>query len=132
MTIPLIFVLLLAIMKHNNLGKNTFVSKIGANAVGIYVSHVFVMEVIRIIMTRVDLAHVQDTLIWKVTFTPAVFILAYILYGQKSKQKQILGLYLNAKFSQTSRKSPENIHNYLGRKQNGKNTPESFPIPFYA
>ncbi|OZU88386.1 hypothetical protein CIL03_12115 [Virgibacillus indicus] len=80
-TIPLIIILFMTIIKHNKLGKNTMISKIGANAVGIYVAHVFVMKFIGIMMTRFDLAYIEETIGWKLLFTPVVFILAYLMYA---------------------------------------------------
>ncbi|WP_010648287.1 acyltransferase [Oceanobacillus massiliensis] len=80
MTIPLSIVLFLTVMKHRNIGRNSLISKIGSQSVGIYVSHVFVMEFIRIIMTRLELNYIQDSLGWKLLFTPVVFIFAYLMY----------------------------------------------------
>ncbi|WP_430790302.1 acyltransferase [Virgibacillus flavescens] len=87
-TIPLIFVIFLAIVKHPSIGKNSFISKIGANAVGIYVSHVFIMKFIRFIMYKNELSEIQNTLIWKLTFTPMVFIIAYFFYAGLQKLKK--------------------------------------------
>ncbi|WP_060678173.1 acyltransferase [Virgibacillus halodenitrificans] len=88
-TIPLTIILFMLIMKHNQVGKNTIVSKIGANSVGIYVSHVFVMETLRILMNRMGLELVMETLAWKLAFTPAVFILAYLFYIGVQKMKDL-------------------------------------------
>ncbi|MBP1948793.1 acyltransferase [Virgibacillus litoralis] len=79
-TIPLIIILFMAIIKHNKIGKNSLISKIGANSVGIYVSHVFVMEAIRLLVKRLEITFVQDTILWNILFTPTVFIVAYFLY----------------------------------------------------
>lgn len=87
-TIPLVMVLFLLVLKHSQLGRDSFLTKIGANAVGIYVSHVFIMESIRILIYRMDLTQVEDTFLWKVVFTPIVFILAYIFYHQLQDKKR--------------------------------------------
>lgn len=89
-TIPLVTVLFLLVLKHSQLGKGSIFTKIGANAVGIYVSHIFIMESLRILMHRMDLAEVEDTLLWKVMLTPIVFILAYIFYNQLQYMKRKL------------------------------------------
>ncbi|WP_157724815.1 acyltransferase family protein [Virgibacillus phasianinus] len=92
-TIPLIIILFLAIIKHPNIGRNTFISKIGANAVGIYVSHVFIMFFIRILMDRFGLTAIQDTVTWKILFTPAVFFIAYFFYAGIQKFKAKFNIY---------------------------------------
>lgn len=79
-TIPLVIILFLFIMKHNSIGKGKLISKIGSRAVGIYVSHVFIMETIEIFIGRIGIESVQDTLIWNIIFTPAVFMTAYLFY----------------------------------------------------
>ncbi|WP_161493814.1 acyltransferase [Virgibacillus necropolis] len=86
-TIPLIIVLFLAFIKHPNVGKGSFISKIGANAVGIYVSHIFIMEIIRHSMYRFGLSEFQGTVLWRIIFTPAVFIIAYFFYAGLQKGK---------------------------------------------
>lgn len=86
-TIPLTVILFLTIMKNNQMGKNTIISKIGANAVGIYVSHVFIMKSVEILMQRLNLADVQETLLWNIAFTPMLFIIAYLFYATIQKAK---------------------------------------------
>ncbi|SFE10751.1 Surface polysaccharide O-acyltransferase, integral membrane enzyme [Lentibacillus persicus] len=81
-TIPLISILFMFIMKHNSIGKGTRLSQIGSRAVGIYVSHVFIMETIEVVITRIDIVSVQDTLIWNIMFTPLVFVASYLFYGR--------------------------------------------------
>lgn len=89
-TIPLVIVLFLLVLKHSQMGKDSIFTKIGANAVGIYVSHVFIMEFIHILMHRMELTPAEDTLLWKVLFTPIVFTLAFIFYNQLQKGKKIV------------------------------------------
>lgn len=105
-TIPLIIVLFMMIMKHSQIGKNTLVSKIGSNSVGIYVAHVFIMKLIPILLQRFDLAYIQETLTWKLAFTPMVFILAYIMYTaiQMIKNRTAAGIARNM----SSRKRKQN------------------------
>ncbi|WP_099159449.1 acyltransferase [Virgibacillus ndiopensis] len=89
-TIPLTILLFLTIIKHNQVGKNTLISKIGANAVGIYVSHVFIMEAIRILINRYNLTEIQETVFWKIAFTPFVFIIAYLFYAGLQRAKKVM------------------------------------------
>ncbi|WP_404455715.1 acyltransferase [Virgibacillus necropolis] len=93
-TIPLSILIFLFIIKYPAIGKNSFVSKIGANAVGIYVSHVFVIKAIRMFMEQFGLTAVTEQIIWQILFTPAVFIIAYFFYSglkiQKLKCKEFL------------------------------------------
>ncbi|GGB51904.1 hypothetical protein GCM10011409_31870 [Lentibacillus populi] len=89
-TIPLLIVLFLFVIKHSRIGKNSLFSKIGVNAVGIYVSHVFIMESIRIFMQRLGLTAFEDTVLWKLVFTPMVFIMAYFFYSGLQNGKKIV------------------------------------------
>lgn len=89
-TIPLLICLFLFVIKHAHIGKNKWVTKIGENAVGIYVSHVFIMKTIRILMQRLDLASVEDTILWNIIFTPLVFIVAYFFYAGLQRGEKIM------------------------------------------
>lgn len=89
-TIPLVLFLFLLVLQHSQVGKGTLFAKIGANAVGIYVSHVFIMESIRIMMQRLDLVSVEHTVLWKIVLTPMVFIIAYLFYNRLQFGKKFI------------------------------------------
>ncbi|GAB4074567.1 acyltransferase family protein [Barrientosiimonas marina] len=88
-TIPLVIVLFLLVIKHNQMGKGSVMAKIGAKAVGIYVSHVFIMASIHILMHRMGLTMVEDWLLWKVIITPIVLLLAFIFYNLLQNGKKL-------------------------------------------
>jgi surface polysaccharide O-acyltransferase-like enzyme len=88
-TIPLVVILFLVVLKHSQFGKSSVLTKIGANAVGIYVTHVFIIEGIHILMHRMAWSQVEDMLLWKVLFTPIVFMLAFIFYKILQLRKKV-------------------------------------------
>ncbi|CDQ38353.1 MULTISPECIES: acyltransferase [Virgibacillus] len=89
-TIPFLVTLFLFILRYDQIGKGSLISKIGSNAVGIYVSHVFVMESVRMLMKSYGYQDMLETLEWNLLFTPLVFILAYLMYSGLQKGKLVL------------------------------------------
>ncbi|TRZ36815.1 acyltransferase [Niallia circulans] len=87
-TIPAIICLLLIMVKYTSIARGSFVSKIGANAVGIYVTHVFFLELITTIIDTSTLRNVLAQFI----LTPFIFFLSYIFYNNlqliKKKMKK--------------------------------------------
>lgn len=93
-TIPFTIILFMMIIKYSQIGKKSMIAKIGANAVGIYVAHVFLLKLFPIILQRLGIANIQETLTWNIIFTPLVLILAYLLYfGLQWSKKRIVELY---------------------------------------
>ncbi|GGJ91476.1 fucose 4-O-acetylase [Lentibacillus kapialis] len=87
-TIPLVVILFMFIMKYNSIGKGTLISKIGSRAVGVYVSHVFIMKTVRIFISRIGVEEIQETLIWNILFTPLLLIIAYLFYENLQQIKK--------------------------------------------
>jgi hypothetical protein len=51
------------------------------------------------VLERFGIENIQDTLIWDITFTPVVFILAYLLYfGLQKGKASVVGLYRREKY----------------------------------
>lgn len=97
-TIPLTIILFMMVIKYNRIGKNSVIAKIGANAVGIYVAHVFLLKSIPIVLERLGLANIEETLTWDILFTPGVFILAYLFYlGIQRGKISLVNLYRKEK-----------------------------------
>ncbi|MFB9860984.1 acyltransferase [Salinicoccus siamensis] len=89
-TIPLVMTLFMLALKHQQMGKNSIFTKIGANAVGIYVSHVFIMEFMQVLIHQMKLTAVEDSLLWKVMLTPLVLVTALIFYHQLQNGKKVV------------------------------------------
>ncbi len=89
-TMPLVMTLFMLALKHHQMGKNSIFTKIGANAVGIYVSHVFIMECMHILLYRMELTAVEDSILWKVMLTPLVLAIALVFYHQLQNGKKAL------------------------------------------
>ena len=97
-TVPLTIILFMMVIKYSQIGKKSMMSKIGANAVGIYVAHVFLIKSFPILLERLGISNVQETLAWNIIFTPMVFILAYLLYaGLQWSKTSIANLYSREK-----------------------------------
>ncbi|WP_344704059.1 acyltransferase [Salinicoccus jeotgali] len=93
-TIPLVMTLFMLALKHQQMGKNSIFTKIGANAVGIYVSHVFIMELMQVLIRRMELTIVEDSLLWKVMLTPLVLVIALAFYNQlQNGKKAVKSIY---------------------------------------
>jgi surface polysaccharide O-acyltransferase-like enzyme len=80
LTIPITLSLFLFAIMRPELGKGSFLTKVGSNAVGIYVIHVFLIKFIRLLVDVSGLGTAEETIIWNLLFSPVVFILSYISY----------------------------------------------------
>lgn len=80
-TIPLAFCVFLICIKNKNIGKNSIINKIGKNSLGIYVAHVAIIELLEIILFKLNLESITHTIIWQIIYTPTVVFLAYVMYG---------------------------------------------------
>ncbi|MEH7493222.1 acyltransferase [Neobacillus niacini] len=80
MTIFLTVFLFLFTVNNPELGKGFWISKIGANALGIYAVHVFFIDIVDILLSTFGLGHVSHNLLWNVIDTFLVFTLSYITY----------------------------------------------------
>lgn len=79
-TIFLTTSLFLYVLTNQQLGKGWFLTKIGGNALGIYIIHVFFIDIIDMTLAFLDLNHLSDHLAWKLFDTLLVFSLSYLSY----------------------------------------------------
>jgi surface polysaccharide O-acyltransferase-like enzyme len=88
-TLPVTLSLFLLTIIRPEMGKHSFITKIGQESVGIYVIHVFFIKVIQLVVDITGNNAVYETVGWHIVFTPVVFILSYITYSvlQKTKGK---------------------------------------------
>lgn len=85
-TIFLSISLFLFVIKNNQIGQNSFMSKIGSNSVGIYVLHTFFVDVTFIIFSMIEV-NVKEYPIFHLIFTPLVFAISYFCYSLLQKIK---------------------------------------------
>jgi fucose 4-O-acetylase-like acetyltransferase len=69
------------VLTNKQLGKGLFITKIGGNALSIYIIHVFFIDIIDITLNYLGLNHLSDHFVWKLFDTLLVFILSYISYN---------------------------------------------------
>ncbi|MFF2446510.1 acyltransferase [Neobacillus sp. NPDC058068] len=60
--------------------RHSFINKVGANSVGIYVIHPLLISLSYIAVNILQLKSITHTLIWNLLFTPIIFILSYYIY----------------------------------------------------
>lgn len=87
-TIFLTVVLFLFVIKNSHIGKNSVLSKIGSGAVGIYVSHPFIISLTNFIFDSLGIP-IRQYALFHLLFTPLVFIISYVFYNalQLAKEK---------------------------------------------
>ncbi|OAT81591.1 hypothetical protein A6P54_12515 [Bacillus sp. MKU004] len=86
-TIPVTLSLFLFAVVRPEVGKGSFLTKVGGTAVGIYVIHVFFIKIIRLIADVSGIGTLEETITWHVLFSPIVFILSYVSYLVLQKLK---------------------------------------------
>jgi len=86
-TIPLTVFLFIFTIQNPQLGKGLWVSKIGAHSLGIYAVHVFVIDLVDMLLSNLGLGHVSQNLIWNIIDAFLVFSISYIAYHLIQKAK---------------------------------------------
>lgn len=85
-TIPLTFLLfMLCIIRDSK--KESFIANIGANSVGIYLIHIAFIDIIDIVLFKLNLTSITMTKYWQIIYTPIIIILSYISYREIQKIK---------------------------------------------
>ncbi len=79
-TIFLTVFLFIYTVNNPQLGKGLWISKIGANALGIYAIHVLFIDIVDSLLGTFGLGHVSHKLIWNILDAFLVFTLSYITY----------------------------------------------------
>lgn len=81
--------LFLFVMKNNDLGKGSRLSKIGSNAVGIYVTHTIFISFILLSFRAINI-DITANVIFHFIFTPLILIVSYYYYYLLQKLKSNL------------------------------------------
>jgi surface polysaccharide O-acyltransferase-like enzyme len=95
-TIFLTVCLFLFVLKNGHIGKNSVLSKIGKNAVGIYVSHTLFISLVLLSFEYLEI-DIKEFFIFHLLFTPLVFMLANLYYFILQLVKQKVRMLLNKK-----------------------------------
>jgi surface polysaccharide O-acyltransferase-like enzyme len=78
-TIPLsLLIFIMCILKNDS--KSNIISKIGRNSIGVYVIHIAVMEIINIVLFRLGLFNIKESIIGQLLYTPIIIIISYMGY----------------------------------------------------
>ncbi|WP_218145935.1 hypothetical protein, partial [Bacillus sp. MUM 116] len=62
------------------LGQGSLISKIGEKSLGIYVLHVFLINISNTILTHFDMNFLRETIFWNILFPLCIFIFSYYSY----------------------------------------------------
>ncbi|WP_404429623.1 acyltransferase family protein [Sutcliffiella horikoshii] len=88
-TILVTICLFLFIIKNNQMGKDSRLSQIGENAVGIYVSHTVFINIISSFFSFLEI-EVNKFILYHFLITPGVFVLGYFYYQLLQKYKHTI------------------------------------------
>ncbi|MDQ0218776.1 acyltransferase [Peribacillus cavernae] len=68
-------------LNNKLLGKGLLITKIGGDALGIYIVHVFFIDIVDLTLNSLGLNFISENLLWKLFETLIVFIISYIAYS---------------------------------------------------
>lgn len=72
--------LILLTLKFKDLGKGLRITTIGAKSLGVYVVHVFVISVLQLSMSFVNLVSLNSNPVFHLIYIPLVLVTSYLLY----------------------------------------------------
>ncbi len=87
-TIFLTAFLFLFALNYKSLGKGLYVTKVGANALGIYIIHVFLLDVLNKFIKYINLERMSENFIWNLCYTLFIFTVSYFTYDFLQKTKR--------------------------------------------
>jgi surface polysaccharide O-acyltransferase-like enzyme len=87
-TILLTAFLFLFALHHKSLGKGLYVTKVGANALGIYIIHVFFLDVFKKFIEFIDLESLSENFLWNLCYTLFIFTISYFTYDFLQRVKR--------------------------------------------
>jgi fucose 4-O-acetylase-like acetyltransferase len=65
----------------SQLGKGMLITKIGSNALGIYIIHVFFIKIIDMGINILGLKSMTENLIWPQLYSLFIFVISYLAYN---------------------------------------------------
>lgn len=79
-TIFLTICLFLFVIKNGHIGKKSILTKVGKNAVGIYVSHTLFIDLTVLTFEFLGI-DIRESFVFHLIFTPLIFVTAYLFYN---------------------------------------------------
>ncbi|SDQ10112.1 acyltransferase [Virgibacillus salinus] len=79
-TAPLTLCFLFIALKNKSIGPKTFIAKMGKNAVGIYVSHLFIISIAALSLNFMGLEYLRNNILFNLIFALVIFIFSYYFY----------------------------------------------------
>lgn len=77
-------------LNNKHFGKGLFITKIGGNALGIYIIHVFFIKLVEMTLNILDMKSISSNLVWNQLYMLFIFIISYIAYSFLQYLKQTL------------------------------------------
>ncbi|MGG4490853.1 acyltransferase [Metabacillus idriensis] len=68
-------------LNNSQLGKGMLITKIGSNALGIYIIHVFFIKVMDMLVTILRLKSMTENSIWPQLYSLFIFVISYLAYN---------------------------------------------------
>ncbi|USK34466.1 acyltransferase [Bacillus sp. F19] len=75
-------------LNNKQLGKGLFITKVGSNALGIYIIHVFFIKIVEMGVNTWGLKSMTENLIWTLLYTLFIFFISYFAYSFLQYLKQ--------------------------------------------
>jgi fucose 4-O-acetylase-like acetyltransferase len=75
-------------LNHKQLGKGMLITKIGSNALGIYIIHVFFIKIVEMGVNIWGLKSITENLIWTQLYSLFIFVISYFAYSFLQYLKQ--------------------------------------------
>lgn len=73
--------LFLFVIYNPQFGENSILSKIGRNSLGIYVIHLFLINLVNTFFLILKLEFILESFIWNILYTPTIFFVSYYSYN---------------------------------------------------
>mgnify|MGYP000276257587 CR=1 FL=1 len=79
-TIFITFTIFIIIIKNNYILQDNIINKIGSESIGIYLIHPIIIDIIYLVINKMNISSIANSNIWQILFTPIVFITSYVIY----------------------------------------------------
>jgi peptidoglycan/LPS O-acetylase OafA/YrhL len=74
-------------LNNKEIGRSFFITKVGRNALGIYIIHVFFLSVFNKVIKYTDLQYLSENILWNIFYTVFLFFISYYTYQFIQKTK---------------------------------------------
>lgn len=79
-TIFITFTIFIIIIKNNYILQDNIINKIGSESIGIYLIHPIIIDIIYLVINKMNISSIANSNVWQILFTPIVFITSYVIY----------------------------------------------------